>query len=65
MGDRAVLAEIQARGAVIGGEDFGYIIFLNHHTTGNGIITALQVLAVMSKERKPLSELAGIMTVIT
>jgi phosphoglucosamine mutase len=63
VGDSAVLAEMQARGAIIGGEDSGHIIFLNHHTTGDGIITALQVLAVMSKEKKPLSELAGIMTV--
>ena len=63
VGDRAVLEDMQAKGAVIGGEDSGHMIFLNHHTTGDGIITALQLLAAMKKERKPLSELATIMKV--
>ncbi len=63
VGDRAVLGAMREKGAVIGGEDSGHIIFLNHHTTGDGIITALQVLAVMKKEEKPLSELAKIMDV--
>jgi phosphoglucosamine mutase len=63
VGDRYVLKEMQAKGAIIGGEDSGHIIFLQHHTTGDGLITALQVLAAMKKEGKPLSELAGIMTV--
>ena len=54
---------MRARGAVIGGEDSGHIIFLDHHTTGDGIITALQVLAVIKKEGRPLSELAKIMKV--
>ena len=63
VGDRAVLEEMQAKGAVIGGEDSGHLIFLDHHTTGDGILTALQLLAAMKKEGKPLSELAKIMTV--
>jgi phosphoglucosamine mutase len=63
VGDRYVLKEMLARGAIIGGEDSGHIIFLQHHTTGDGLITALQVLAAMKKEEKPLSELAKIMTV--
>lgn len=63
VGDRAVIEGMRAGGAVIGGEDSGHIIFLDHHTTGDGIITALQVLAVMKKEDKPLSELAKIMKV--
>ena len=63
VGDRYVLKEMLAKGAIIGGEDSGHIIFLRHHTTGDGLITALQVLAAMKKEGKPLSELAGIMTV--
>jgi len=50
-------------GAAIGGEDSGHLIFLQHHTTGDGIITALQVAAAMKKEGKPLSELAKIMKV--
>lgn len=63
VGDRYVLEEMLAHGAVIGGEDSGHIIFLQHHTTGDGLITALQLLAAMKKEGKPLSELAGIMTI--
>jgi phosphoglucosamine mutase len=63
VGDRYVLKEMLARGAIIGGEDSGHIIFLQHHTTGDGLITALQLLAAMKKEGKPLSELAGVMTI--
>jgi phosphoglucosamine mutase len=63
VGDRFVLEEMLARGAIIGGEDSGHLIFLQHHTTGDGLITALQVLAAMKKEGKPLSELARIMKV--
>jgi len=63
VGDRYVLEEMQAKGSVIGGEESGHIIFLDHHTTGDGIITALQVLAAMKKTQKPLSELAQVMKV--
>ncbi len=63
VGDRYVLEEMQAKGAVIGGEESGHVIFLEHHTTGDGIITALQVLAAMKKAQKPLSELAQVMRV--
>ncbi len=45
----------------MGGEESGHIIFLEHHTTGDGIITALQVLAVMQKENKTLSQLSRVM----
>lgn len=63
VGDRYVLEEMQAKGSALGGEDSGHIIFLEHHTTGDGILTALQVLSAMKKEGKPLSELAKIMHV--
>ncbi len=63
VGDRYVLEEMQKRGAVIGGEDSGHIIFMQHHTTGDGLITALQVLAAMKKEAQPLSQMAAIMKV--
>jgi phosphoglucosamine mutase len=63
VGDRYVIEEMQAGGASIGGEDSGHLIFLRHHTTGDGIITALQLAAAMKKEGKPLSELAKIMKV--
>jgi phosphoglucosamine mutase len=63
VGDRYVLEEMQAKGSIIGGEESGHIIFLDHHTTGDGIITALQLLAAMKKAQKPLSELAQVMKV--
>jgi phosphoglucosamine mutase len=63
VGDRFVLEEMLARGAVIGGEDSGHLIFLKYHTTGDGLITALQILAAIKKEGRPLSELARIMSV--
>jgi phosphoglucosamine mutase len=63
VGDRYVLEEMQAKGGAIGGEESGHIIFLQHHTTGDGILTALQVLSAMKKEGKPLSELSKIMQV--
>lgn len=63
VGDRAVLQTMLARNAVIGGEDSGHLIFLNHHKTGDGILSALQLLAVMKKEQRPLSELATVMTI--
>ena len=50
-------------GAVIGGEESGHIIFLNHHTTGDGILSALQLIAAMLFENKPLSELVDIMEI--
>jgi phosphoglucosamine mutase len=52
-----------AKDASIGGEESGHIIFLDHHTTGDGIIAAFQLLNAMKYEDKPLSELAGIMKV--
>lgn len=63
VGDRYVLEDMQRLGAVIGGEDSGHLIFLNHHTTGDGILTAMQLIAAMISEDKPLSELAALMDV--
>jgi phosphoglucosamine mutase len=63
VGDRYVLEEMQRLGAVIGGEESGHTIFLDHHTTGDGILTAMQLLAAMLKAGKPLSELARQMDV--
>jgi len=63
VGDRYVLEEMIARGSVIGGEESGHIIFLDHHTTGDGIIAALQLLSSMKYEQKRLSELAKMMKV--
>ena len=61
VGDRYVLEMMQKKGAVLGGEASGHIIFLDHHTTGDGIISALQLLAAMRRTGKPLSELAQVM----
>jgi len=63
VGDRYVLEDMQRLGAVIGGEESGHTIFLDHHTTGDGILTAMQLLAAMLKAGKPLSELAKQMDV--
>ena len=45
----------------LGGEQSGHLVFLDHTTTGDGILTALRLLAVMLREDKPLAELAGFM----
>jgi phosphoglucosamine mutase len=63
VGDRYVLEDMQRLGAVLGGEDSGHLIFLNHHTTGDGILTAMQLIAAMVSKDKPLSELATMMDV--
>ncbi len=63
VGDRHVLEDMQRLGAIIGGEDSGHMIFLEHHTTGDGIITAMQLIAVMLLTGKPLSELAKLMDI--
>ena len=63
VGDRYVLEDMQRLGAALGGEDSGHVIFLDKHTTGDGIITALQLLAAMLHSGKPLSELAADMDV--
>jgi len=62
VGDRYVLEEMLAKRYALGGEQSGHIIFLEHNTTGDGIVTALQVLAVMLRQAKPLSELSACMT---
>ena len=64
VGDRYVLEDMQRFGSVLGGEESGHIIFLDHHTTGDGILTALQLIAAMLKAGKSLSELARLMDVL-
>jgi phosphoglucosamine mutase len=60
VGDRNVLELMQQRGSTLGGEQSGHMIFLNHHTTGDGIISALQLLAVMQRSGKSLSTLGRV-----
>ncbi len=61
VGDRYVVEEMRRNGYCFGGEQSGHMIFLEHNTTGDGIISALQVLAIMQKSGKSLSELASVM----
>jgi phosphoglucosamine mutase len=63
VGDRYVLEDMRRLGGVIGGEDSGHIIILDCHTTGDGIIAAIQLLAAMVRAGKPLSELARLMDI--
>lgn len=61
VGDRYVLEVMKKGNFVLGGEQSGHLVFLNYSTTGDGILTALRLLAVMVREGKPLAELAGFM----
>ncbi|MDO5535511.1 MAG: phosphoglucosamine mutase [Propionibacteriaceae bacterium] len=63
VGDRYVLEDMKRLGAVIGGEDSGHMIFLDRHTTGDGIVAALQLVAAMLRSGLPLSKLATQMDV--
>jgi phosphoglucosamine mutase len=62
VGDRYVVEEMRRCGYNLGGEQSGHMIFLDHNTTGDGTLTALQVLAVMGRLGRSLSELAQVMT---
>ena len=61
VGDRYVVEEMRKHGYNLGGEQSGHLIFLDHSTTGDGSLSALQILAIMLQEERPLSELAAIM----
>jgi phosphoglucosamine mutase len=61
VGDRYVLEAMRAGGHVLGGEQSGHIIFLDRATTGDGVLTALRLLAIMARTGRPLSELAKVM----
>jgi phosphoglucosamine mutase len=63
VGDRYVLELMIASGAVIGGEDSGHMIFLDQHTTGDGLLTAIRLIQIMCEDNRPLSELSRAMTV--
>ena len=59
VGDRYVWEEMQRTGALFGGEPSGHVIFRNYHTTGDGILTALEVMQLVRAEGRPLAELAA------
>jgi phosphoglucosamine mutase len=62
VGDRYVVEAMRREGYTFGGEQSGHLIFLEHATTGDGLVAALQVLSIMVSEGRPLSELAQVMT---
>jgi phosphoglucosamine mutase len=59
VGDRYVVDAMRRRGLNFGGEQSGHLIFLDHATTGDGLVAAMQVLAIVLREGRPLSELAS------
>jgi phosphoglucosamine mutase len=61
VGDRYVVEEMRRHGYNFGGEQSGHLVFLDHNTTGDGILAALQLLAIMIKKNKTISELAEVM----
>ena len=61
VGDKYVWENMRQNGHLIGGEQSGHIIFLEHNTTGDGLVTALQLLAVLKRTGRTLTDLAGIM----
>ena len=62
VGDRYVLEAMREGQFVLGGEQSGHLILLDHATTGDGLLTGLQLLAVMARTGRPLHELARVMT---
>ncbi len=64
VGDRYLLERMLAEGYNFGGEQSGHFIFLDHNTTGDGLVSALQMLSLLKRTKKPLSELAKAMTAV-
>ncbi|HXF57002.1 MAG TPA: phosphoglucosamine mutase [Actinomycetota bacterium] len=62
VGDRYVLEEMLARGAVLGGEQSGHIIFLRHATTGDGLLTAVQFLGLARRKGASVADLASVIS---
>ncbi|HET8930150.1 MAG TPA: phosphoglucosamine mutase [Acidimicrobiales bacterium] len=60
VGDRAVLATLEARSLVLGGEQSGHLIFTDHATTGDGLLAGVLLLDVLARTGRPLSELAAV-----
>jgi phosphoglucosamine mutase len=60
VGDRYVVEELRRHGYSLGGEQSGHLVFMDHATTGDGTLAALQVLAVMARKGRALSELTKI-----
>src|SRR5699024_1087797 len=63
VGDRYVMEKMREENFNLGGEQSGHIIFLNYSTSGDGMLTAIQLVNIMKETGKPLSELAAGMKV--
>jgi phosphoglucosamine mutase len=61
VGDRYVLEEMRSRGTVLGGEQSGHVIFAEHATTGDGLLTAVRFLSLARRKGVSVAELAGVM----
>lgn len=61
VGDRYVAEAMRREGAMLGGEQSGHLIFMDHSTTGDGILAALQLLRIMQSKAQPMSELAHLL----
>jgi phosphoglucosamine mutase len=62
VGDKYVIEEMRRSGTILGGEQSGHVVFLTHATTGDGLVTALQLLRVMQTSGEPLSRLSAALT---
>jgi phosphoglucosamine mutase len=61
VGDRYVLERMREEGVVLGGEQSGHVLLLEHATTGDGVLTGLHVLSRMAETGRPLAELTAVM----
>lgn len=62
VGDRYVVEEMRRGGYMLGGEQSGHLVFMEHSTTGDGTLAALQLLKIMVSKGRPISEIAGLLT---
>ena len=62
VGDRYVVEEMRKRDVCFGGEQSGHLVYLDHCTTGDGMLAALKLLSIMQREQAPLSQLGGLLT---
>ena len=63
VGDRYVLEEMLEKGYNLGGEQSGHIILLDHNTTGDGVLSGIQLASIVKKEKKSLGELSAMMNI--
>jgi phosphoglucosamine mutase len=62
VGDRYVVEAMREGGYNLGGEQSGHIVLLDHNATGDGLVTALQILSIMRSQQKPLSKLSKLLS---